>query len=164
MGNIIYSESDADSEVLNMSNGSTSVLIAVLTLAGADKASNAWERDVLSWIATRDQSIFGIGCVGFDVSELGWDSDDFDAQKAFLLELVQRARNQTGWSRLDYKPDEERVNAMLLKLARLLHTFELSYCRDHAFDWMLPPLKHPVKCSIHGIYLHHEGCVICNDC
>ena len=164
MGNIIYSESGDASAILHMSNGSTSVLIAVLTLAGADSASTVWERDVLSWIATRDQSIFGIGCVGFDVAELGWESSDFDAQKSFLLELVQRGRNKTGWARLDYKPDEERVNTMLLKLEGLLLAFELSSCRDHAFDWMLPPLKHPVKCSIHGIYLHHEGCVICNDC
>jgi len=43
------------------------------------------KRDILIWLAQRDQSIFGLGIVGFDITEVCWSIDYFDEQKAFLI-------------------------------------------------------------------------------
>ena len=164
MGNIISLESIENTKPLMMSNGSTSVFIAVLTLAGADLAVSQWERDVLSWLATNDQSIFGNGCVGFDIAELGWNSHAFSEQKDFLLNLIQRGRNRTGWERLDFQPNENVVNDMLSQFEELLSKFDITRCLNKPLEWIIKPLEQTARCPIHGIYQHQAGCVICNDC
>jgi len=84
MGNLITYKTDP-SKNIQMSNGLRTVLISVLCLAGRDMADTNEKRDILIWLAQRDQSIFGLGIVGFDITEVCWSIDYFDEQKAFLI-------------------------------------------------------------------------------
>ncbi|MGG3507727.1 hypothetical protein ABES58_19860 [Paenibacillus lautus] len=57
---------------LHMSNGLTSVFIEVLAISGSQLAKTNRERELIIWLAQRDQAIVGIGTVGFDIDEMPW--------------------------------------------------------------------------------------------
>jgi hypothetical protein len=77
----------------------------VLLLSGSDLARTDAEVATVVSLAERDQSIVGLGIVGFDVSELGWASDRFAEHKEFLLRIVDTAMAGHRWDVLDYEPN-----------------------------------------------------------
>lgn len=94
-GNLITNERRAGSTPLQMSNGLTSIILDVLVIAGSDLATE-WEKKIVYWLALHDQSLNGIGCVGFDIEEMGWERDDFDTQKRFILAIIDSALGRHG--------------------------------------------------------------------
>jgi len=52
-------------EPISMSNGLTSVFIEVLVISGSILANTDREKELIIWLAQRDQSVVGIGTVGF---------------------------------------------------------------------------------------------------
>jgi hypothetical protein len=87
-----------------MQNGATDVFISVLLLAGSDLAETMWEKGFVTWLAGHDQSIFGLGVVGFDIGEIAWDPDRFAEQKAFVLAVIDTSLRRYRWEILDYDP------------------------------------------------------------
>jgi len=71
MGNTITLCDNCDEKVvesLSMSNGATNVFLDVLALSGSDLAVTARENEFIVWLNQRDQSVVGIGTVGFSIS------------------------------------------------------------------------------------------------
>ena len=66
-----------------LSNGATDVFISVLLLSGSDLAVSDWEKELIVWLAGTDQSVYGRGCVGFDVGEIAWEQKAFLGRKIF---------------------------------------------------------------------------------
>ena len=85
------------------------MFIAALCLAGHEVAAKDWQKELLAWISTHDRHVIGNGNAGFDIAELGWQSERFIEHKRFLLLLTERARLKTNWDQLPYHPPMERV-------------------------------------------------------
>lgn len=68
-------------ELIGMSNGLTSVFIEVLAISGSILAKTNREKEMIIWLAQRDQSAVGIGTVGFDIDEMPWTIDSFQNEK-----------------------------------------------------------------------------------
>ncbi len=163
MGNYFCHLDNSDAEGFSISNGGTSVFIAVMCLAGHEIATNDWQKDLLTWISTHDLHVIGNGNTGFDISELGWQAERFDEQKRFMLQLTERARLKTNWEKLPYEPPMDRAVYALDKFDALVHTFELEHCQNTELQWMIEPKRPLIRCPMHDIFFHSQGCVICND-
>ncbi|GCF10136.1 hypothetical protein [Dictyobacter arantiisoli] len=93
MGNRITNECVESSESLKMSNGLTSVMISLLVLSGSALAEREHEKLLIVWFASRDQALSGMGTVGFDLNEIPWTAEQFEAEKHFLLAVIRRAQS-----------------------------------------------------------------------
>jgi hypothetical protein len=148
-----------------MNNGLTSVVLSALCLAGSEFAKSESEKRIMIWLSQRDQSTYGFGCVGFDISEMPWIKEDFQNQKDFLVKTIDAALNKKNWHKVDYKPREDWVFEKLQKIKSLILRFDAN---DISLDENpIYPFHDGIemfqKCEIHGIYLYSEGCLICND-
>lgn len=159
MGNLITNnKANLD---LQLSNGATSVLISVLILAGSDLAQSRWEQELVTWMAEHDQSIFGLGIVGFDINEIAWSPEEFEQQKSFLLNMITKAHQRYRWEQLDYDPPY--AEEQLLALQHLVELFTVEMIvPNQLWNWYQEPEKFE-KCSLHNVYRHANGCPICHD-
>jgi hypothetical protein len=158
MSNAITHRARPDLPSLEMNNGLTSVVLSVLVLAGSSLANVPWQQQMVIWLASHDQGIYGLGMVDFDLAELPWRVEIFSQQKRFLLEVVARAENQTGWERLSYQPHLEWVMRSLEQLRGLVQFV--------AEDLLLEPAMvefEAVICPKHQVLQHEFGCLLCND-
>ncbi|WP_235332709.1 hypothetical protein [Paenibacillus polymyxa] len=89
-------------EPIGMSNGLTSVFIEVLVISGSVLAKTNREKELIIWLAQRDQSVVGIGAVGFDIDEMPWTIDSFESEKDFILDTISNAADGLGWEKLSY--------------------------------------------------------------
>jgi hypothetical protein len=171
VGNIISADHDPNARDVMMSNGLTSVFLDVLLLSGSDLARTDSEVATVVALAERDQSIVGLGIVGFDVSELGWTPDRFLEHKAFLLRMVDGAIAGQRWEVLDYEPATERLLPSLADFRELIERFPASACprEPYASPWSTLGLRSDrAMCPRHAVYLHNLNvddarcCQICN--
>ncbi|MGG1942855.1 hypothetical protein ABFY57_24575 [Paenibacillus polymyxa] len=84
-------------EPIGMSNGLTSVFIEVLAISGSVLAKTNREKELIIWLAQRDQSVVGIGTVGFDIDEMPWTIGSFESEKDFILDTISNAADGLGW-------------------------------------------------------------------
>ncbi len=164
MANMVQYGRRPDLEPVQMSNGLTSVFIAVLALAASRLPQTDHEKELATWIGSRDQSIFGLGMVGFDIAQIPWGADTFDQDKAFLLGVIEAAKAKTGWDRLDYAAREDWVMGSLDQFAVLVGAFspkDIVTSKERSWPWGKPEVL--ALCEKHGVYQHVEGCVVCND-
>src|SRR4051794_11236394 len=96
---------DAPDDCLKMSNGLTAAFIDALVLAGSALAATERAKELIVWLAGHDQSISGLGIVGFDISDIPWTVAGFASERAFLLRVIEAAQSGLGWDRLDYQPN-----------------------------------------------------------
>lgn len=157
---------------LNMSNGLTSVFIEVLVISGSILASTNREKELIIWLAQRDQSIVGIGTVGFKIDEIPWTTDSFDMEKAFIINTILHAKRSTGWERLSYIPNQVWLIDCLEKFQTMIAAFDKkdidpgSYLQwteiDADDESPTIPIGHPL-CEEHFILLSCHGCILCNN-
>jgi hypothetical protein len=149
VGNIISADHDPAAGDVMMSNGLTTVFLDVLLLSGSDLARSDSEVATVVSLAERDQSVVGLGIVGFDVSDLGWTPDRFD----------------------DHKPRTDRLLPCLADFRELIERFPASVCRQEPFGspWSTLGLRSDrAKCQRHAVYLHNLNvddarcCPLCN--
>lgn len=147
-----------------MSNGLTAVFISVLSLSASHLARVDREVDFAIWLASNDQAIVGRGTVGFDISEMPWSVENFEAEKSFILQVIDAAKARQYWNMLDYEPREEWTLYSLEKFRELIEDFteEFVNINDHNEEPGYKPDKIE-RCSLHNVYLHWAGCVVCND-
>lgn len=162
MGNVIGE--------IPMSNGLTDVFINVLVLSGSRLARSDSEKQLVVWLAERDQSRVGMGAVGFDIGEMPWDSERFDEYKAFLLNTIRGAERRLGWETLDYSPNENMIFPVLKKFYESVNAFGAEDIVPGVLDeWLASAEDHdPVRrgfpeCEKHGILLSCFGCQVCNN-
>jgi len=84
MGNCIDLYEGMEKDGISMSNGTTSVVISILVLAGSRLAISERQKELIVWLAYQDQSVRGIGTVGFYMNEIPWSKDCFEEEKQFL--------------------------------------------------------------------------------
>ncbi|MFC1707385.1 hypothetical protein ACFL59_11325 [Planctomycetota bacterium] len=149
---------------VDLSNGGTTVLLSCLQLTGGGLAESRWERAFMSWLADKDQTYVGHGCVGFDLRDLLWDKEQFLAQKEFLLRVVDTALGEEVWKRLSYDPPHART--YLEQLRELVAPLSWSMVEGGgptrrwpwpADDWT------PPRCDKDGVIESDTyGCPVCN--
>lgn len=163
MANLITNDSVDENAFLQLSNGGMSVLTSTLSLAGSHLAREKYEIDLVTWIASRDQGIVGLGVVGFDLVDLPWSKQEniFGRQKEFLLQVIERVGSRDDMHHLDYDPPH--LDEYSSALRQLVKAFSFDDVGDEAPSWWLAPDEQGRKCAVHGVYLHVHGCVVCND-
>ncbi|WP_373456231.1 hypothetical protein [Paenibacillus taichungensis] len=159
-------------ESIRMSNGLTSVFIEVLSISGSMFAKTNREREMTIWLAQQDQSIVGIGTVGFDIDEMPWTIDTFEEEKDFMLRMISNTIKGTGWEKLSYEPRKDWVIHCLEQFRLIIHAFDKqSVDMNNYLEWSeieedddrpTIPRGYP-KCVKHEIYLSCHGCILCNN-
>lgn len=159
-------------EPLHMSNGLTSVFLEVLVLSGSILAQTNREKELMIWLAQQDQAIVGIGTVGFDIDAMMWTIDNFEAEKDFMLRVIQSAMEGLGWEQLDYEPNQDMILQALTTFKEMILVFQQKHVNiDHYLEWSeveddeespTIPVGYP-QCETHGVYLSCFGCMICNS-
>ncbi len=156
---------------LQMSNGGTTVFLSVLLLAGSDLASNDWQKTLMVWFAEKDQSVIGLGIVGFDLAQIKWDAAAFLEQQSFLIEVIDLALERHCWEHLGYEPgpDQEPWAMNYLRQFRILvAAFRPEFIEARDWNFYVREINFQ-KCSKHLVYLHslnhdpRDCCLICND-
>ncbi|WP_410769454.1 hypothetical protein [Fontibacillus sp. BL9] len=174
MGNRISMPSNLEHlvESFKMSNGLTSVFIEVLVISGSILAETSREKELIIWLGQQDQSVVGIGTVGFDIDEMPWTEDHFENEKGFLLRTISGAVDGLGWERLSYEPRKDWVIGCLKQFRLMINAFDKeSINMDSYLEWSeieegdnypTIPKGYP-KCEKHDIYLSCHGCILCNN-
>ncbi|MGG4092524.1 hypothetical protein [Paenibacillus lautus] len=174
MGNAISLPKELEHLVdsLHMSNGLTSVFIEVLAISGSQLAKTNREKELIIWLAQRDQAIVGIGTVGFDIDEMPWTMGYFEREKEFILRVIKCAMDGLGWERLSYVPRKDWVIKSLNKFQLMISAFDKenvnldSYLEwseiDEDDEWPTIPKGYPT-CEKHDLYLSCHGCILCNN-
>lgn len=163
MGNIISGKNGSVELQLRMSNSSSDVVIALLSMAASHLAGTRSEMDLAVAISARDQSLFGRGCIGFDIRALPWSasSDGFKSDVEFFLKVIDLASCGYGAERLEYEPGLTFLKPIFEAFGRLLRFMEFIDVHNYETDHRLIPEFPYEKCTRHGCYKHKEGCVIC---
>ena len=153
---------------LVMSNGGTDMFINILALSGAAIAQTESEKRLMVYLSEKDQ-IVGRGCVGFAITEMPWDKETFEADKSFVIKVINGARNKIGWEKLDYSPNEEFVLHYLDTFENLINRMTVDDIREEPLESWLASAEasDPVHCEFprckkHNIFLTCFGCQICN--
>lgn len=168
MGNSVWYRDDPG--YISMSNGLTDVFINVLVLSGSRIAKTDDEKRLIVFLAEKDQSVVGIGTVGFDICEIPWNIDNFSENKAFMLNVIQSAKNKLDWENLDYPPNEEMLFPVLDEFSFLISKINASDIEEGRLEeWIAeaesddPILCGFPKCEKHGVLLSCFGCQVCNN-
>lgn len=159
MANTIASQHSSDTRI-QLSNGSMSVLMSVLVLAGSQLAQSEWEQRLVAWLARRDQSIFGLGMVSFDLADIPW-TDAWDAEKAFALSVIDLALSGHRFPDLGYDPPFVKDQlASLRALVAGVDAAVVSASAGVAFEDAGFPVP---RCERHDVYAHGYGCILCGE-
>ncbi len=164
MSNIITNNRFNKNDYIKISNGATDVLIDVLVLSGTSLAQTRWQKESVIFLSLNDQEIRGQGCVGFDISDLGWELDNFEKQLKFLLKVIDSALKKTNWEMLKYKPDEKKVFHNLRRLEEMIINYTVELVKQHDIQtWNKEFNEIEFKlCPKHKVYMHPFGCKICH--
>lgn len=166
MANMIcYEKKNMD---MMCSNGIMDVLLTTIGLSGSYLAEQWYEKDLIVWLMEKDQSVVGLGTVGFDVSEIPWQKSYFQEQKEFLYKTLQCTKKCVGWDTLDYTPNKALLFEKIDVLQKMLEKMVWEDVDYKAIqDWyeacdMTEPMKngYPV-CEKHEILLSVYGCIAC---
>ncbi|MDN8592725.1 hypothetical protein Q0V21_28805 [Paenibacillus sp. 11B] len=157
---------------LSMTNTLTAVFLEVIVISGSMTAKTNREKELIIWLAQRDQEVVGIGTVGFDIDELPWATENFIEEKEFLIEALDNAICGQVWSKLSYEPNKEMVITCLEHFKKMIIAFEVNDVDEQQYlEWIEDndqdetptiPVGYP-KCDKHNILLSCHGCLICNN-
>lgn len=170
MANVIWFGSELSRYDVCMSNGLTAVFIDVLSLSGSQIARTPDEKRLIVWLSQKDQSKVGIGTVGFDICEMPWNSETFESDKAFILNVIEQAKNKAGWGCLQYKPREDFIFPCLDSFRKLILLMTVDDINPAALEEWLAGAEgnDPVLCGFPVCGKHHTlltlfGCHVCNN-
>ena len=159
MANTISSQHSSEASV-PLSNGAMSVLMSVLVLAGSQLAQSDWERRFVAWLARRDQSIFGLGMVSFDLADIPW-TEAWEAERAFALRVIDLAHTGHRFADLDY--DAPFVKGQLESLRALVEGVNVAVVTastGKVFEDADLPVP---RCELHDVIAHGYGCLLCGE-
>jgi len=164
MSNTISNVRLSINDYLKLSNGATDVFIDVLVLSGSLIAQTRWQKELVVFLSLNDQEIKGEGCVGFDISDLGWEIDNFTDQKQFILKIVNSALKKTNWNALTYDPDEIKVFSNLRRFKEMVINFSIQLVEQSGIQiWNNKFTEIEFKkCPKHKVFVHSSGCKLCH--
>lgn len=176
MGNIISFDGKVsmNDDSLSMSNGLTDVFIDYLLISGSELANSESEKRMISFLAEKQQSIMGMGNVGFDIIEMPWSKETFEQDKVFWLNVIEHAsvlsRQKKVWMKLGYEPGKSHIDYALNGFTVLIKRMTLMDIDENNLkEWLAesepddPVCCGYPKCPNHGIILSFCGCKLCND-
>jgi hypothetical protein len=164
MGNTVSYDRRSDVEPLEMNSGLTSVFVSTLALAASRLAQSEHQKELAAWFGSRDQNVFGVGIVGFDVGDIPWCSHSYPEDRAFVLQVIAAAKARTGWEALGYEPRVDWLTASLDHFAQLIEAFseeDIAGSEKRSWPWGKPDQW--TLCGKHMVFQHIAGCVVCND-
>jgi hypothetical protein len=155
---------------LRMNNGLTSAFINTFGLSGSRLAKTEQEKRLIVHILEKNQSVLGVGNVGFDLGWMPWNNDNFENDKKFILSVLNGIINKIGWENLGYSPREEMIY-------RCVNTFEKMLLNMAQNDIDIEKINGWLKekepndpinnnfplCPIHNVLLTIYGCQVCTD-
>ena len=168
MGNRIRLDGNNPKESFSMSNRGTDAFLNVLLISGSPLAKTINQKQLLVWLAEKDQ-VISRGNSGFDITDMPWNVDTFDDDKAFLISVINAALEHKKWELLDYSPNSEIVDSYLEQFKALVTAVTPQIINKAALhDWLSDKdSDDPVncgfpKCKRHGVMLSFFGCQVCN--
>ncbi len=157
-------------KICRCSNGCMNVLLTVLGLSGSRLAQTDEEKNMVVWLMEHDQSAVGMGCAGFDITEMPWATRGFESQKQFMLRVLAGAQEKLGWETLWYTPNEAIIFDRLAILRDMFLAIEARDIDEELTNQWIeesdaddPIQKGYPMCQEHGIYQSVFGCIACND-
>jgi hypothetical protein len=164
VANVVTYKAHPDIPCIRMNNGLTSVFVSVLALTASELAETDRQREFAAWFASHDQGVWGLGTVGFDMSELPWSLDTFAGDRGFVLRVIHAAKARAGWERLGYEPHEEWVQHCLDQFRAMVEAFSIEHADgSEAEVWTYGRPTQLTLCPVHRVYQHEHGCVLCSD-
>jgi len=168
MGNLIFNSKTK--EMVTLSNGATSVLYHTLLLSGSKIAQTSWEKRFMIWLAERDQNVIGSGIVGFDITELGWNNEEFEKEKSFIVKSLKSSLEKKEWQNLPYNPSEKIIQNKLTETLKIFNSLKIEDISTKKRMWYNEPNEFDLNeiCQIHSIYLNKlqpepkSRCQLCN--
>ncbi|TDC73613.1 hypothetical protein [Streptomyces hainanensis] len=156
---------DGSGRDLDLSNGGTTVLVEVLTLAVAELAREPWHFRFAMLVATQDQSIMGRGVVGFHLTEIDWGTTGAarGANQRFVLDVIALAAARHRWRELRYDPPH--APAYLAAYAEIVRGFDPATARPDPEVFPGPDGGAVASCARHRVltaWPHWDGCVFCH--
>ncbi|MEU4192281.1 hypothetical protein AB0E69_10300 [Kribbella sp. NPDC026611] len=142
---------------MHLSNGGSEVFLDVLALAACELAESPFERGFALLLCN---SRIGLGNESFDLCELPW-SEEWVAERSFLLRVVQLAATGFRWGLLSYNPPY--VADHLGEYEQLLVDFEPRQTGELARFWdPAPPAEAFRQCLEHGLFVgDYTDCRLC---
>jgi|GEM_PF-513239 len=160
--------------IIQWSNSRTIVVFSVLIINGSRLAKTRRKAEFILWLAQREQDVFGLGMVGFDLGDLPWSLDDFEKEKIFLLKVIESAKEELGCGVVKLGTHPEVLRGDLEDLRMLILNFtdedlrtayllkeELKDIGGRGLPVEMPPQLE--KCKIHRVLLTQYGCYVCNN-
>ncbi len=139
-----------------MSNSLTHSIYMTMMVEGAKIARTRWEKEFLIWLADHNQSVIGLGIVGFDVCELGWIKEDFVAQKQFLLQLLKNAQANKTYAQHPIYLKEEFGETKITAIHSILEPLQVEDVSEHPRMYYSPQKADKVEqCPIHEVYMNN---------
>lgn len=171
MGNRIYfKEVTKDNFSLKMSNGLTDVLLDGLLIGGSELARTESQKRLIVFLAEKQQTVVGLGTVGFDIIEMPWQTETFDTDKKFMLEVINYVRREKWWQNLGYIPLPDHIEYAVNGFETLIDRMTVNDVdEDNLNEWIFEADSNdPIfcgcpKCPKHGLILSALGCKFCND-
>lgn len=145
---------------LGLSNGSMSVLMSVLVLAGSELARTEWEKRFVAWLARHDQSVFGLGMVSFDLADIPFTAE-WETERGFALRMTDLALEGFRFEDLDYDPPFVKAQlATLRTLIKAIGPEVVATSATKVFEDADQPIE---RCELHDVYAHGYGCILCGE-
>lgn len=99
-----------------------------------------------------------------------WDKETFEEDKKFIIQVINGAKNKTGWEKLDYYPNEEFALHYLDVFENLINRMTIDDIRENSLNLWLSEAEEddPVHCGFprckkHNTFLTCYGCQLCNS-
>jgi hypothetical protein len=143
---------------MKLSNGGSEVFLDVLAMPACELAQTAFERGFALLLCN---SRIGLGNEGFDLDELPW-SADWEAERAFLLRVIELAQSHFHWELLSYEPPHaDRYLADYAEVVRTYHPPTQPVDLPRMWD-PSPVAAAFTRCPKHGLYLgDYTDCRLC---
>lgn len=139
-----------------MSNSLTHSIYMTMMVEGAKIARTRWEKAFLIWLADQNQSVVGLGIVGFDVCELGWIKEDFVAQKQFLLQLLENVQANKTYAQHPIYLKEEFGEPRIAAIHSILAPLQVEDVSEHPRSYFSSQKAGKVEqCPIHEVYMNN---------
>lgn len=168
MDNIFsFRMNDSPDDMVSISDRGTQALIHILILAAAELAQTDSQKRLAVWLAEHDGKR-GSGSSGFCIARMPWAAESFEEDRRFMVAVTDAASQQTGWKKLSYTPNAERLMPMLgwfhkcfmrLKRADIDETALTAWLAG--MDEEDPVMSGFPRCERHGVYETWLGCPIC---
>ncbi len=168
MGNQIgLIKSGKEVQTLALSNQQTDALLMPLVLAGTAIAANDWQKALITYLAWKDQSVFGIGTVGFAINDMPWTVENLEEEKRFMLEVAGAVKMKSGWKRLGFEFSQGNLQQLFSNVDKFASMVEALEAKDISQGQEVQERRQSSSinhglCDQHGTFKHEYGCLICH--